>query len=60
MSHMKRLLTHIEETNRLSDVPLESDYEAIWLQDELEMAIEDGDYQRASQLASLLDAHTVQ
>ena len=60
MSHMKRLLTHIEETNRLSDVPLASDYEPIWLQDEIEMALDDGDYERASQLASLLDAHTYQ
>ena len=60
MSHMKRLLTHIEETNRLSDVPLAPDYEPIWLQDEIEMALYDGDYERASQLASLLDAHTIQ
>ena len=60
MSYMKRLATHIEETARLSEISLESDYEAIWLQDELEMAIEDGDYERASQLASLLDAHTIQ
>lgn len=60
MSHMKRLLTHIEETNRLSDVPLASDYEPIWLEDEIEMALDDGDYERASQLASLLDAHTYQ
>ena len=60
MSHMKRLLTHIEETNRLSDIPFASDYEPIWLQDEIEMALDDGDYERASQLASLLDAHTYQ
>lgn len=60
MSYMKRIVTNIEESNRLSDIPLESDYEVIWLQDELEMAIEDGDYQRASQLASMLDAHTIQ
>lgn len=59
MSHMKRLLTHIEETNRLSDVPLASDYEAIWLQDEIELALDAGDLERASQLASLLDAHTL-
>lgn len=60
MSHMKRLLTHIEETNRLSDVPLASDYEAIWLQDDIEMALDDGDYERASHLMSLLEAHNIQ
>ena len=60
MSHMKRLLTRTEEINRLSELFLPQDYEAIWLQDELEMAIDDGDYERASQLASLLEAHTIQ
>ena len=60
MSHMKRLLTHIEETNRLSDVPLASDYEAIWLQDEIELALDAGDFERASQLASMLESHTLQ
>jgi len=60
MSYMKRIITNIEESNRLSDIPLDTDYEAIWLQDELEMAIQDHDYDRASQLMSMLEAHTIQ
>jgi hypothetical protein len=38
-------------------IPSEEDWERIWLQDEIEMALDAGDYDRASQLMSQLDPY---
>lgn len=60
MGYYKTKLTETQDQQYISDIPLPEDYERIWLQDELEIAVGDGDYTRAAQLASLLDAYTIQ
>jgi hypothetical protein len=60
MGYFKTQLTEMQDQQYISDISLPEDYERIWLQDELEIAVGDGDYTRAAQLASLLDAYTIQ
>lgn len=60
MGYFKTQLTEMQDQQYISDTPLPEDYERIWLQDELEIAVGDGDYTRAAQLASLLDAYNIQ
>ena len=60
MGYFKTQLTEMQDQQYISDIPLPEDYERIWLQDELEIAVGDGDYTRAAQLASLLESYTIQ
>jgi len=53
MGYFKQL--QIQEQD--AHIPDEFDYERIWLQDEIEMALDDGDIDRASQLMSQLDGY---
>lgn len=52
MGYHKSLLIEAQEAELYNDV---TDIELIWLQDELEQALDDGDIDRAAQLASQLD-----
>ena len=52
MGYFKSQLIEQQEAELYNDV---SDIEIIWLQDELEQALDDGDIDRAAQLASQLD-----
>jgi hypothetical protein len=60
MGYFKTQLTEMQDQQYISDIPLPEDYERIWLQDELEIAVGDGDYTRAAQLASLLESYNIQ
>ena len=60
MGYFKTQLTEMQDQQYISDIPLPEDYERIWLQDELEIAVCDGDYTRAAQLASLLESYNIQ
>jgi hypothetical protein len=60
MGYYKTKLTETQDQQYISDIPLPEDYERIWLQDELEIAVGDGDYTRAAQLASLLESYNIQ
>ena len=51
--HKSLLIAQQEAELHTPDV---TDWELIWLQDELEMALDDGDIERACYLASQLDA----
>lgn len=52
MGYFKTQLIEQQEAELFNDV---SDIEVIWLQDEIEQALDDGDIDRAAQLMSQLD-----
>lgn len=52
MGYFKSLLMEQQEAEMFNDA---LDIESTWIQDELEQALDDGDIDRACQLASQLD-----
>ena len=54
MGYFKQLQIQEQE----SFIPIEDDWEFVWMLDEIEMALDDNDIDRASQLMSQLDGYT--